>query len=59
MYINSFITELSKKIDTVDEQLKDFQSKMDRITDVKNMLTLKTLKDILMVCRLLQELIKS
>ena len=46
MYINSFITELSKKIDTVDEQLKDFQSKMDRITDVKNMLTLKTLKDI-------------
>lgn len=46
MYINSFITELSKKIDTVDEQLKDFQSKMDRITEVKNMLTLKTLKDI-------------
>lgn len=46
MYINSFITELSKKIDTVDEQLKDFQSKMDRINDVKNMLTLKTLKDI-------------
>lgn len=46
MYINSFITELSKKIDTVDEQLKDFQSKMDKITDVKNMLTLKTLKDI-------------
>lgn len=46
MYINSFITELSKKIDTVDEQLKDFQSKMDRITDVKNMLALKTLKDI-------------
>lgn len=46
MYINSFITELSKKIDTVDEQLKDFQSKMDKINDVKNMLTLKTLKDI-------------
>lgn len=46
MYINSFITELSKKIDTVDEQLKDFQSKMDRINDIKNMLTLKTLKDI-------------
>ena len=46
MYINSFITELSKKIDTVDEQLKDFQSKMDKINDIKNMLTLKTLKDI-------------
>lgn len=46
MYINSFITELSKKIDTVDEQLKDFQGKMDKINDVKNMLTLKTLKDI-------------
>jgi len=46
MYINSFITELSKKIDTVTEQLKDFESKMDRINEVKNMLTLKTLKDI-------------
>ena len=46
MYINSFLTELTKKIDTVDEQLKDFESKMDKINDVKNMLTLKTLKDI-------------
>lgn len=46
MYINSFITELSKKIDTVEEQLKDFESKMDKINEVKNMLTLKTLKDI-------------
>lgn len=46
MYINSFITELSKKIETVDEQLKDFECKMDKINEVKNMLTLKTLKDI-------------
>ena len=46
MYINSFLTELSKKIDTVDEQLKEFESKMAKINDVKNMLTLKTLKDI-------------
>lgn len=46
MYINSFITELSKKVDTVDEQLKDFESKMDKINEVKNMLTMKTLKDI-------------
>lgn len=46
MYINSFITELSKKVDTVTEQLKDFESKMDKINEVKNMLTLKTLKDI-------------
>lgn len=46
MYINSFITELSKKIDTVEEQLKDFESKMDKINGIKNMLTLKTLKDI-------------
>ena len=38
--------ELSKKIETVDEQLKDFESKMDRINDVKNMLALRTLKDI-------------
>ena len=46
MYINSFITELSKKIETVDTQLKDFESKMNRINEVKSMLTLKTLKDI-------------
>lgn len=46
MYINSFITELSKKVDTVTEQLKDFESKMDKINDVKNMLAQKTLKDI-------------
>ena len=46
MYINSFLTELSKKIDTVDEQLKEFECKMAKINDVKNMLTLKTLKDI-------------
>ena len=35
MYINSFITELSKKIDTVEVQLKDFESKMDKINDIK------------------------
>ena len=46
MYINSFLTELSKKIDTVSEQLKDFESKMNKINEVKDMLTLKTLKDI-------------
>ena len=46
MYINSFLTELTKKIDTVDVQLKEFESKMEKINDVKNMLTLKTLKDI-------------
>ena len=36
MYINSFLTELSKKIDTVGEQLKDFESKMDKINNVKD-----------------------
>lgn len=46
MYINSFITELSKKIETVDNQLKDFESKMDEINEVISILTLKTLKDI-------------
>lgn len=46
MYINSFITELSKKIETVEMQLSDFESKMNKISEVKNMLTLKTLKDI-------------
>lgn len=46
MYINSFITELSKKIDTVEVQLKDFESKMDKINDVKNLIVLKTLKNI-------------
>ena len=46
MYIKSFLTELSKKVETVSEQLKDFESKMDKINSVKNMLTLKTLKDI-------------
>lgn len=46
MYINSFITELSKKIDTVEVQLKDFESKMDKINDVKNLIVLKTLKNV-------------
>lgn len=46
MYINSFLTELSKKIDTVNVQLKDFEGKIDVINNVKNMLTLKTLKEI-------------
>ena len=46
MYINSFLTELSKKIDTVGEQLKEFESKMDKINEINNLLTLKTLKDI-------------
>lgn len=46
MYINSFISELSKKIETVEMQLNDFENKMNRISEVKNMITLKTLKDI-------------
>ncbi len=46
MYINSFITELSKKVDTVEVQLKDFESKIEKINNVKKLLTLKTLKDI-------------
>ena len=46
MYINSFLTELNKKIDTVSVQLIDFERKIDNIKEVKKMLTLKTLKDI-------------
>jgi len=46
MYINSFITELSKKIETVEMQLNDFESKMNEISEVKNMLALRTLKDV-------------
>ena len=46
MYINSFLTELNKKIDTVDVQLKDFEKKMNSINEVINMLIKKTLKDI-------------
>ena len=46
MYINSFLTELTKKIDTVDVQLKEFENKMDDIKRIINMVTLKTLKDI-------------
>lgn len=46
MYINSFLTELTKKIDTVDVQLKEFETKMEKINEVINKLTLKTLKDI-------------
>lgn len=46
MYIKSFINELSKKIETVDAQLKEFESKMEKINNATNMLTLKTLKDI-------------
>ena len=46
MYINSFITELERKVETVDIQLKDFESKMNEINEVKSLLTLKTLKDI-------------
>jgi len=46
MYIKSFISELSKKIDTVQEQLKDFESKIESINQVKNILTSKTLKNI-------------
>lgn len=46
MYINSFITELSKKIETVEAQLKEFESKMEKINSVEKILTLKTLKDI-------------
>jgi len=46
MYIKSFLTELSKKIETVSEQLKDFEIKMDKINEIKHILTLKTLKDI-------------
>lgn len=46
MYINSFITELERKVETVNIQLKDFESKMNEINEVKSLLTLKTLKDI-------------
>ena len=46
MYINSFLTELNKKIDTVDVQLKEFETKMNQINEVINKLSLKTLKDI-------------
>ena len=46
MYINSFLTELTKKIETVNIQLKDFESKINVINNIKNMLVLKTLKDI-------------
>ena len=46
MYIKSFIEELSKKVETVEIQLNDFESKMNKISEVKNMITLKTLKDI-------------
>ena len=46
MYINSFLTELSKKIDTVGVQLKDFEGKINVINEVKNIITLRTLKDI-------------
>ena len=46
MYINSFINELSKKIETVEMQLNVFENKVNRISEVKNMITLKTLKDI-------------
>ena len=45
MYINTFLNELEKKIIMVDEQLKDFENKIDRIKDVKTLLILKTLKD--------------
>lgn len=46
MYINSFITELNKKLETLDHQLADFESKMSKINETKNMIGLKTLKDI-------------
>jgi len=46
MYIDSFLTELSKKVDTVSAQLKAFESEMDSISQIKNLLTLKTLKDV-------------
>lgn len=46
MYINSFINELSKKIETVEMQLNVFENKVNKISEVINMITLKTLKDI-------------
>ena len=46
MYINSFLTELSKKIDTVNAQIQEFETKMNSINETINMLTKKTLKDI-------------
>lgn len=46
MFVKSFVTELSKKIETVDMQLKEFESKMEKINSITSLLTLKTLKDI-------------
>ena len=46
MYINSFLIELNKKIDTVDLQLKDFETKTNKINELKQTITRKTLKDI-------------
>ena len=37
MYINSFITELERKVETVNIQLKDFESKMNEINEVKSL----------------------
>lgn len=46
MYIKSFVTELTKKIETVELQLKEFESKMEKINSIKKILTLNTLKSI-------------
>lgn len=46
MYIKSFVTELTKKIETVEFQLKEFESKMEKINSIKKILTLNTLKSI-------------
>ena len=50
MFINSFVTELTKKIETVDLQLKDFESRIEAMDSVKNTLTIKTLKNIEELC---------
>ena len=39
MYIKSFVTELTKKIETVELQLKEFESKMEKINSIKKILT--------------------
>ena len=46
MFVKSFVTELSKKIETVDMQLKEFENKMEKVNSITSLLTLKTLKEI-------------
>ena len=46
MYINSFLSELNKKIETVEQQLNVFKKNITKIDDIKNFITIKTLKTI-------------